>query len=615
MRKKAGFLLGLFLVISYWLWIHPAGLKRGYVEDYCTFEMSRQIMGDHLKEIGRPQFHTQHYAYPSGISTAFMPQSIEQTWLGGYFWNWNRDFPYFWVYYGISLLITFLGVGWIVKQMGLSPHAAWGLSTLVTVIHIPRHFVTWYHSEHLYQHWIYLGFFLDAWIWQRFYRENRWSWKLECWRGFLVIATFGTAGYFWGPALVEWAIVRFSMLGFTWVRRYQGHSPRIDDRFRSILVPALFCLLWIGIELPWFIPLLQEAKSLGSVPQNLGYHSSLTFILRPLWSEWAFQGIEKIIPSFEGKWWSFRYPETTLTIGWIFWIPALMGLNGLRKKKGGVGIGAGFPFLILLLVAIWYITIRAHWFHHILQTLVPFMLFFRVANRWGLFLPQMMGALIALSWPELSRWFKSQWNLHPRKFRISVYLFIGFSILESTWLFYPVSMMEPLSTPMVHFLEEIKNSPGTAVLDIPFCLTGGNGICFHQCNAYPYSTAGACFRQWHDKDVFGIYQSRTVPKQCEIYDSFPFRSWVSAWREQRCFSNMDWESFCRFLEEHSELSAILIYPELWKAAEEPECKKQIEAHLGLPLAESQFFGASSPGGHGKNLLRVIRYPTHCKLIH
>jgi hypothetical protein len=611
MRKKASFLIGLFLVISYWISIRPAGLQRGYIEDYCTFEMSRQIMGDQLKETGLPRFHTQHFAHPSGISTAFMPQSIEQTWLGGYVWNWNRNFPFFWVYFGVSLLLTFLGVGWIAQRMGLSSSSAWAISTLVTVFHIPRHFVIWYHSEHLYLHWVYLGFFLDAWIWQRFYRENRWSLKLECWRGFFAIANLGTAGYFWGPALLEWAIVRLCMLGTAWIRRFHGRSIQIDDRLKSTLAPLLLCVVWIGIELLWFLPLFREAKSLGTIAQGLSYHAPLSLLVRPLWFDWVLQGAEKIIPSIHGHWLSFQNPETKVTIGWLFWIPAFLGLRALKKKNSGPGALAGLPFMILLAIAVWYIGIRAHWFHHFLQKLIPFLVFFRVASRWGLFLPPILGVLILLSWPELSRWFRTKWNLRSKKFKILFSIFFGLSVLEGSWLLTPVLMMEPLSQPMVGFLNAIKNSPGTLVLDIPFCLNAGNGVCSYQCPSYPYSTAGACFRQWHEKDVFGIYASRLVEKQCKTYDAAPFYSWIVAWREQRCFNEEDWKGFCDYLDQNSQLSAILIYPDLWKAAQQPECLQQIHRHLGVPVAHSSFFGNADRGGHGKDLLQVERYAPKC----
>jgi hypothetical protein len=615
MGKKLFFFLGLFLVITYWLWVKPPGLQRGYIEDHCTFELARQNMADQIRETGSPRFETHHYMFPVGTSTAYLPQSIEQSWLGAHFWNWNRDFPYFWAYFGASLLLTYFGVGYILIQMGISPVSAWVITTLVTLFHVPRHFKTWYHSEHLYQHWIYLGYFLDAWIWQRVTRQSRWSWSLEFWRGFFLMAVFGTAGYFWGPSLVEWVIVRLSILALLLNRnRTRSHQPiRVEKWTRASLFPIALCLIWLVIELQWFIPLLQEARKVGGVPQGLVYHAPVFMVIRPLWFDWVMYEVEKVIPILKGIWYSFQAPETKVTIGWLYWVPAILGIRALRKRNAGPGLIIISPFLILLGIAIWYLGIKPHWVQHILQALIPFMAFFRVASRWGLFLPQIVTVIIVLSWPELSRWFMKTWKTSSNKFKYAVGIFVALSVLEASWIFKPVVMMPAFSASMLHFLEEVRDLPGSAVLDIPFCVIGGNSICEHQCVGHPQSTAGACFRQWHDKDVYGIYESRLVPSQCVPYSQAPFALWFDAWRKDRCFTPDEWKGFCSHLDEHPQLAAVLLYSDLWPAILKPSCQQELKEHLGEPLAESQFYGDGYTGGVGKRLIRVQRYPGKCQM--
>jgi hypothetical protein len=172
--------------------------------------------------------------------------------------------------------------------------------------------------------------------------------------------------------------------------------------------------------------------------------------------------------------------------------------------------------------------------------------------------------------------------------------------------------MPPMSVDMKSFLADVKNLPGSAVLDLPFCTIGGNSVCEHQCPFFPYSSAGACFRQWHDKDVYGIYESRLVPKQCEVYQKKPYLSWIEAQWQRRCLTPVEWTDFCQYLDQHSELAAVLIYPDTWIGLTEPQCLDQLHSHLGKPLAESSFFGDGSPGGKGSIPLRVWRFPTHCK---
>lgn len=164
------FWIGLALIAAYWLWVHPPGFGRfGYAGDFCP-DFVRQIMADNLQRFGRPVFTTDRFMTPEGASVPFLSWSMERDWIGAYVWRWNRDFPFLWVYFGISLAVSYLGVGWILRRMSLPHAAAWALAAGVVLFNIPRHFKTYYHFEHLPQHWVYWSLFLDAWIWQRFWR-------------------------------------------------------------------------------------------------------------------------------------------------------------------------------------------------------------------------------------------------------------------------------------------------------------------------------------------------------------------------------------------------------------------------------------------------------------
>lgn len=610
MRHKLVFWMGLLGVLVYWFSVKPAGFQRGYLEDHCTFEMSRQAMADQIREKGGPAFFTKHYMYPEGTSTAYLPQSIEQTWIGAQFWNWNRDFPYHWVYFGVSLLITYVGVGVILRKMKINSLPAWGLSALVTLFHLPRHYAIWYHSEHLYLHWIYLGFFLDALIWQKFYRENQLSIPLELWRGFCLLGVFGTCGYFWGPSLVEWIIVRTCLFG--WIVVQKRHAPvRMESSFRALLLPATLSVVLFAIELRWFVPLLKEASKLGTVPQGLIYHAPIFMVIRPLWWDWIMRGVEQWVPFLKGLWLPFQFPETKVTIGWAFWIPTLLGIRAVKKNPNS-SLGVLFPFLILLGVAIWYLGIKPHWVQNILQATIPFMKFFRVASRWGLFLPQIVGLILVLSWPELTQWFQNQMRKQPQKWKMLGCLFLASSLVEMSWMTIPVNRMEPFTSSNLEFLETIRHLPGSAVLDMPFCVLAGNEVCAHQCPFFPYATAGSCFRQWHDKDVYGIYESRLVPNQCANYDQQPYQSWFSAWGNQRCYSDEEWKSLCSYLDQHSELSAILVYPDVWKGVNSLECQKKFEFYLGSPLDQTQVSTDWLPHEKKGQAMRVVRYAPHCR---
>src|SRR4051812_145388 len=119
--QRAIFWGGLLFVLAYWFSLHPPGFGRlGYVEDIGSIEITRQVMADNLIAHGKPGFFTDRFGAPNGISIAFASWSLERDWLGAYFWMWNRDFPFLWVYLGASLLLTYLGSGFLIRKLDLS---------------------------------------------------------------------------------------------------------------------------------------------------------------------------------------------------------------------------------------------------------------------------------------------------------------------------------------------------------------------------------------------------------------------------------------------------------------------------------------------------------------
>jgi hypothetical protein len=162
-------------------------------------------------------------------------------------------------------------------------------------------------------------------------------------------------------------------------------------------------------------------------------------------------------------------------------------------------------------------------------------------------------------------------------------------------------------------MAQVHEQPGTTVLDFPFCVAGGNGTCQGlECPNYPASTSGACFREWHEKKVYGLYEARMLPSDCELYAKAPYLSWFEAWRTNRCLTAPEWDAFCDYLGAHSELSALFVYPEIWKAASAPECHAELERRLGKPVEEAWFFGAQLRGGRHGAPSRIEWYTPKCR---
>lgn len=616
---------GLLILLLYWFSVRSPAPYPGYSEDLCSTDLNRQILSQQIEKYGEIGFSTTQVMTPTGAVIPYMSWTPERDWMGSVFWRWDRNFPFAWAYLGVSWLICFLGTGYILEKMGklsgMSRGAAWSIATAVVVFHVPRHFKIWHHIEHLMQHWAYLSIFLDAWLWQRFRKERVWDWRIEVWRGFVFLGMVQAVGSFWGPLILETLIVHLSIAIYWLVLRKRGERITLPPwRQRSNVwlgVPVLIGIVFLILDYQWFPPLIEAVHQFGSVTQSVGWFANLAFFFRPLWLEPLLRAVGH---NFLAR---IDTPETVVSVGWFYWVPAVAAWFVLRKKRGGTGVITVLPFVILLFLAIYYAGIPDPGLivQTTLQKLIPFMDFFRVASRWGLFLPQILTVSVVLAWPELRGSFAARLMTKQRQTQgrlkpvgwVLLGLFGVMSVVEFTWLGFPVNMMPPLPAQAAQLMKEVHDAPGSTVLDMPFCVAGGNGVCsWEECPNYPASTLPLCLRTFHDKKIFGLYESRAVDAHCQIYRKQPYQSWFNAWRENRCFTPNEWSDVCHFLDVTPELSSILLYADIWSAAGQPGCLAQFQEHLGQPLGAAVLMSAPTRGGQGTNPTRMFRFAPHCQ---
>lgn len=67
-------------------------------------------------------------------------------------------------------------------------------------------------------------------------------------------------------------------------------------------------------------------------------------------------------------------------------------------------------------------------------------------------------------------------------------------------------------------LNFVKQQPGEAVLDWPFCVAGGNGLGLDNLCPYVFKNGAAfALRRFHEKKVVGQSFSRLHPSQLQPY--------------------------------------------------------------------------------------------------
>lgn len=628
MSRRFAFAAGLCLLALYWFHLRPPGLGRiGYAQDLGEAELCRQLVADSLIEHGGPAFHTTRLMAPGGTSAAYYSWSMERDWLGAYFWIWNRDIPYLWIYFGASLLISYLAAGYFSEKIGIPQGAAWLLAAAAVIVNVPRHQKIYYHFEHITPHWIYVSVFLDAWIVQRCVRARIWSPSLEVWRLLALLATFGLGGYYWGPMLFEWSIVRMFLLLSAVRSRRAGTRIAVEGDLRRAAVPAALCLGFLLLAGRWFVPLAREAWALGPVAQEISRAVPLWMVVRPLWLEWlllpftpvssvSISGIVQAL-SRTGLPPLGEY-ETVVSVGWIYWVPFIASVLMSARRFGGRGIDAQWPFVIVLGTLLLYLTVDpAYRVQAALQHLVPFLSYFRVLSRVGLFLSPLLAATIALGWTDLSR-AVAQWSARtegtaPWTFRAVSIAFAATSILELGRLSLPVVTMPPMAPSTLVVLAHLRRAAGTTVLDMPFCVASGNSACDPRlCPAAPGPIAASYLTGYHDKRVYGIYLSRMVTAQCDVYDGTPYRSWFAAWNADRCFDDSEWRELCRYLDDHAEMSGVLVYTDLWRASRQPECQAAFGRHLGPPRAETFTLTEAKRGAVAAGRTGLLWYAPRCR---
>ncbi|HEY9652144.1 MAG TPA: hypothetical protein V6C95_15875, partial [Coleofasciculaceae cyanobacterium] len=140
----------------------------------------------------------------------------------------------------------------------------------------------------------------------------------------------------------------------------------------------------------------------------------------------------------------------------------------------------------------------------------------------------------------------------------------------------------------------VKQQPGEAILDWPFCVTGGNGIgSLHGLCPYFGQNSGVfTFSKYHGKKVVGQYYGRLHPSQIEPfiqagwYKLFAPGKGDSFTRKQsRCFYADEWLFFSDFYK-YNDFAGINLYVDLLPES----CVAKFYQHFGDPVAETEVPG-------------------------
>ncbi len=205
--------------------------------------------------------------------------------------------------------------------------------------------------------------------------------------------------------------------------------------------------------------------------------------------------------------------------------------------------------------------------------LFPWFSFNRHGGRASLIYPVLLGLLaLPIRWPR-----------QPMGIVAGV-LLLG--LMGTEWYVgYTNRLTGPVSTAsdnVLAYCAVVREQPGVAVLDFPFCTVGADGVGMQEglCPYYDQQNAVFTFRRFYDKSGVGQYFGRLHPAQIQ---PFLRDGWPRLLAPGYVFTEADWQFLDTFLHRNN-FAGINLYPGLLM----PGQVTQFYRHFGPPIAETAF---------------------------
>lgn len=500
----------------------------------------------------------------------FYPYGANHTLLD---WGWERDYWYavcYWVfgkgepgpylqYYHIySLLVSALGTFWLLqKPFGSTKAFAAGL-----IVSVFNFYCIWKFPVHLnisVVHWTTLCIVATYRILYALVTiPNRLPsltlWLLWVWLHIQVLSQ--ELGYVAGFALTFTTIcVPFIGWQLWTVRRLGLGGPAFRWPVWAI---GLLILISLWLYLPLTLQIFMGAQTYADAPLEM----------KPVWSH----PLRLLIPYIPGL--------DTIAIDYTPY---------LRDSFESYGQGSPGLYLVIFgVLGFWQIRRKpALWvpiglmlvlcllYHPVLLPtlrLFPWFSFNRHGGRATLVYPVLF-MLLALSvqWPQ------------KRFAQIAFGAVLTLMLIEWGWGFrYPLFYRPvPVSQSLLNYMKTVRDTPGEAVLDFPFCTIGADGVGAQEglCPYYLQQNAVFTFKRFHRKKVVGQYWGRLHPKYIQ---PFIADNWPRLLEPGHVFTPADWQFLERFLRQNK-FAGINLFPNLLSPAQQ----EGFYAHFGKPVVQSE----------------------------
>ncbi|MEQ9000840.1 MAG: hypothetical protein RID53_30600 [Coleofasciculus sp. B1-GNL1-01] len=527
--------------------------------------------------------------YPYGVEQVFQPWSLERDFIYAICYKLFGLGAWLQFYYLASVLLTAIGSFLLLaKDYGFVRASWFGIVVSFCNFYAIHKYPV--HLSYSVIHWMVLGFVTDFILVKKIvYKENV-SLKFVLLKiCFCLLALGQELGYITGYTLMSLSICMVFVIFILGHRHYNNPSRLLkkiysqfmtykhelieSPRIHLALLGLIFLLSYI--YLPLIIQIYNQAKSFDFTGINNGAWWTHPVRLLIPYLPWINPG-QPIFTQI------LKDSPTDLGSGSTGWFLLILGITGLwqaRKQR----------IIFIPLVIIFISCILYHPVNFPILKLFPWFTFNRVQGRCTVLYPVILGLLsLHIDFSGLKKWTKSL---------ISI-LLICLSCMEIYIAYSFKFNYQPYSFDKNFFsyMNRVKQQPGEAVLDWPFCVVGGNGVGAGELCPYYKNASVFSLRRFHQKKVMGQYFGRLHPDQIKPYlDAgwnklfFPDSPDIfKATRQTRCFSSNEWSFFTEFYAAN-DFSGINLYVDLL-----PEnCVQDFYERFGQPIIETQIPSAGT----------------------
>lgn len=523
--------------------------------------------------------------YPYGTNQTFLDWGFERDyWYALCYWlNGNRPGPYIQFYYVYSLEITALGSFWLLRNR----FPAWRLVVFGLAVSVFNFYALFKFPVHLNvcvgHHVVLCIVATYRLLADMLDRKPITLSFLTGWATLHVLVLSQELGYVAGFGLMFTVVAGIVVVGYWWLiptpnrpiglplNRGLSDSGKEKDRLSSATKSPLFrdnpmgpgvrlfflLALWLYLPLTFQIVLNARTFDFGdTIPSRMWSHPARLLIpYLPPFDAFALDYQAIFEDSFES------YGQTRPGL-WLV-LAATVGWGAIRQR-----VALWLPIVVTLALCLLYHPL-------LLPTLkiFPWFAFNRHGGRASLIYPALLG-LLALHVPL------------PKN-RAGWLAMSALGILMLTEWIYPYSRYLTIERPRLpasffRYVAVVRNTPGEAILDWPFCITGADGptATAELCPHYQAQNAVFTFRRFYDKKGVGQYFGRLSLAQTE-----PFRrgGWPRLLAPGHVFTEADWQFMDDFLRQN-DFVGINLYPDLLPS----EQTNGFYRHFGKPVVETRF---------------------------